>query len=677
MRAPLLYALFATLFLYCSHAAFASLYDFKTRSVSFKTKDGTTIALTFYQPRAKFPGETFPAILSMNPYRKDDLFRARDYGLHAYFAERGFLSVRADLRGTGSSSGPLPDQEYSNAEISDAEQLITWLARRPEANGSVGMWGLSWGAFNAVQTAMRRPKHLKAILILHASDDLYRDDVHYVDGVFHMDEYMLDMNHEVALPAPPDYTIDANYIRERFASYPWIFTYLKQQRDGPFWRKKSLRWQYEKIKVPMYVVGGLLDTYRDSVPRILENVKVPLRAVMGPWIHTWPDTGFPAPAFEWRVEAVDFWNRWLREKAKPKTEEPKFLLFMRERSEPSTQAKSVPGVWCELGRNYSKNLRLHTSDQGLHFADIDLATKRGARDLVYHPGEGEKFGFYWGELTGPQPANEGVAFDSEVLSKDITIAGIPSVRLRAKTDAPLVHWVTVLEDVSPDGVSALVTGANLNGSQRFNRLQPQPHTVRWEQFRTNLHFTTWTFRKGHRIRLRVSHAAFPMLWPTPNLAKSKIDTSKSSLTLPEFTGNLSLCSGAAGSTAIPRPPYPGDEFMEESSTWPENLRSSRTNGVLRVEADARANWKLGPWKATLSEHVVHSVNEKKSAQASYEGTLQHLFVRDERKFQLRTQIKIQSDHSHFHVNVTRELETFDGQPPNVRKWTERLRRDFQ
>ena len=44
------------------------------------------------------------------------------------------------------------------------------------------MMGISWGGFNALQVAARRPPALKAIITVCSTDDRYRDDVHYMGG---------------------------------------------------------------------------------------------------------------------------------------------------------------------------------------------------------------------------------------------------------------------------------------------------------------------------------------------------------------------------------------------------------------------------------------------------------------------------------------------------------------
>jgi hypothetical protein len=94
------------------------------------------------------------------------------------------------------------------------------------------MWGISWGGFNAIQVALRRPPALRAIIAVDASDDLFHDDVHYIDGLLHIDEYVLMIDHLNALPPTPDFPVDSPAFAHRFDSEPWLMTWLARQQDG-------------------------------------------------------------------------------------------------------------------------------------------------------------------------------------------------------------------------------------------------------------------------------------------------------------------------------------------------------------------------------------------------------------------------------------------------------------
>jgi predicted acyl esterase len=124
--------------------------------------DGARLAARILLPRASAELPV-PAVLEYIPYRRRDGTILGDTPRHAYFAGHGYAAVRVDLRGSGDSDGLLLD-EYLAQEQEDALAAIDWLAAQPWCNGKVGMMGYSWGGFNALQVAARRPPALAAII---------------------------------------------------------------------------------------------------------------------------------------------------------------------------------------------------------------------------------------------------------------------------------------------------------------------------------------------------------------------------------------------------------------------------------------------------------------------------------------------------------------------------------
>jgi predicted acyl esterase len=98
--------------------------------------DGARLAARIWLPE---DAETapVPAVLEYLPYRKGDAFARRDSYHHHWFA------------------GQL--DEYLPQEQDDALEVIAWLAAQPWCSGEVGMMGISWGGFNGLQVAARRP----------------------------------------------------------------------------------------------------------------------------------------------------------------------------------------------------------------------------------------------------------------------------------------------------------------------------------------------------------------------------------------------------------------------------------------------------------------------------------------------------------------------------------------
>src|SRR5262249_39928350 len=82
--------------------------------------------------------------------------------------------------------------------------------------------------------------------------------------------------------------------------------------------------------------------------------------------------------------------------------------------------------------------------------------------------------------------------------------------------APLADWFARLSDVAPDGQVTQITGGGLNGAQRESMSEPkelEPGKI--YSLRVPLRFTSWVFPAGHRIRVSISNAQWPLFWPTP------------------------------------------------------------------------------------------------------------------------------------------------------------------
>ena len=132
--------------------------------------DGMKLAARIWLPEDAEKNPV-PAILEYLPYRKrdGDGTAARDALTHPYFAGHGYAGVRVDLRGFGESDGISLD-EYTKQEHDDCLEVLKWLAAQPWCTGACGMIGISWGGFNGLQVAARRPPELKAVITLCSTD---------------------------------------------------------------------------------------------------------------------------------------------------------------------------------------------------------------------------------------------------------------------------------------------------------------------------------------------------------------------------------------------------------------------------------------------------------------------------------------------------------------------------
>src|SRR4030095_12421126 len=115
----------------------------------------------------------------------------------------------------------------------------------------------------------------------------------------HLDSWEMSQDLDNARPGAPDYVIDEAYFRDRFDTQPWMMTYKRQQRDGPFWDRASAKGRYDAIRIPSFFIGGWYDGYRYSVPRMLANLKAPVKAIIGPWSPASPHEPYPQPGLAW------------------------------------------------------------------------------------------------------------------------------------------------------------------------------------------------------------------------------------------------------------------------------------------------------------------------------------------------------------------------------------------
>ena len=444
--------------------------------------DGVRLAADIYRPADSRRAERFPVLLEYLPYRKDES-RARNYSLYSYFLDRGYVVVRVDMRGTGNSEGRTIPYEYSDIELDDGEVVIDWLSRQDWATGAIGMFGISWGGFNSIQMAMRNPPALKAFVAVMATEYLYQEDVHYMDGIMHTDSWMMSNDLYNALPGAPGFVLDDEWVKNRFDVEPSVYTYMRQQRDGPFWDRASARGQYEKIRVPGYHIGGWYDGYRNSLPRMLEHVAAPVKAMIGPWDHYFPHNAWPEPRVEWRHEAVRWFDQWLKGEDTGVLDEPDFAVYVRDYHAPDPALTHVPGQWRWEDGWPIERIR---HEAWYAHADHGLArqpAKPAIHSLAYKPSMGLEGGgptMWWGSVTPDQQAmdDDSLFYDSEALEAPLEILGRPVARLRVAADAPRANWVVRISDVAPDGQVTQVAGAAFNGTHRHSARSPGGNRAR-------------------------------------------------------------------------------------------------------------------------------------------------------------------------------------------------------
>jgi len=652
-------------------------YGVRMERVWILMKDGVRLAATLYMPDGAKPGEKFPAVLDYLPYRKDDSTAAGDYPKNAYFARRGYVGARVDIRGFGASEGRPTDREYSEQEQIDGEQVIHWLATQSWSNGRVGMYGISWGGFNALQMAMRNPPELKAIIATDATEELFHDDIHYIDGMMHVDEFELNMDMAPGMTGAPDYTLDESVLGPRFDAAPWSLLYFKHQRDGTFWRSPVR--PLSEIKVPCFLIGGLVDGYRDSIPRMLEQVKVPIRALIGPWNHSNPNDADFGPRIEWREDAVRWWDYWLKGRDTGVLQDPKLVIFMRHWFPPDPNLETVPGEWRAENTWPPRDAKSSTLYLQSNHTLASAVSRPNTHGLKYIPSIGVEAGFWWGELLSDQRPVDAFSliYDSAPLREELALMGRPHALLRGSADAPLANWFARLSDVAPDGTVTQITGAGKSGAQRDSMSDPKPlEPGKVYDLDVEMHLTTWVFPEGHRIRLSVSNALWPMVLSTPYNMTTALELGGargSRITLPVVP-----VKGAAASISPPQPAEERTDLKSLGFPWPGEWLVTRDEGHQKTTVLWKG--KMGgeyPWgKETDLEKLIYEVEDAHPDVNVIHGEAETTLELKDRVLVWSGHLSFTSDARNYFYKYTRELRK-DGSLIKTKTWEEMIPRDMQ
>ncbi len=504
--------------------------------------DGCRLAARIWLPEGAETAPV-PAILEYIPYRKRDVMRRRDESMHHWFAGHGYGAVRVDMRGSGESDGLLHD-EYARQEHDDALEVIAWLARQPWCSGQVGMMGKSWGAYNTLQVAARRPPALKAIISVMGTDDRYDECIHYSGGCLLADNFWWGCIMQIFNARPPDPAIVGDRWRQMWlerleAERFWPEIWLEHQALDGYWKHGSVCFEYAQITSPTWFWTGWSDIFRDTPFRLAAHLQVPHKTTVGPWGHLYPHEALPLPAVGFLQEALRWWDHWLKGKDNGVMEEPLHHFYMMDYIRPAPYYEQRPGRWVAENQWPSPNVSL----QSLALNPRRLGATADPEQVLSITSP-ESTGLACGDptsfaLPGDVPGDQSMdsfgslEFDGAVLEDRVEILGNALAILELAPDRRQASVAVRLIDVAPDGSAALVARGFLNLAQRDSREAPTPLTpgTRY-RVKVQLKGTAYAFPKGHRIRLAVSSAYWPIIWPSPERVTLTLFTGASQLQLP-------------------------------------------------------------------------------------------------------------------------------------------------
>jgi len=653
-------------------------YSVRSETVQVPMRDGVRLHVDVLRPDVE---GSFPAIVNYSPYRRS---MTTGGGIKPYLrpaAERGYVTVTFDVRGTGNSEG-WNDSMTSAAERQDGYDMIEWSARQPWSNGNVGMWGHSYGGAVALQMAGAAPPSLKAIIVRSGSDDSYTEWTNR-GGSPAPELYAYYATHMTASNFSPP---DPDIVGERWAemwnerlenNVPWGISLVRHLLDGRFWRERSLRGRYDQVEAAVYVIGGWADFFPSSLLRTFANLKGPKRALIGPWGHQMPDVGIPGPRVDWLEDAFRWFDYWLKGIDSGIMDEPPLMIFVGEYSEPATMRREVPGTFrCEKEWPLARR-----EEKAMYF-------RPGGRLRQDPPGESEEAGqdtFDYDPCVGvaggrqgnswAQPMDQRVdeihslVYTGDVLDRDVEAIGNPRAVLHVSSTAPITMLVVKLCDVAPDGTSALVTKGYLNLAHRESHETPtyiEPNKI--YEIEMELLACAYRFKKGHRIRVDIASADFLNIWPTPQLCANTVFRSPdnpSHIVLPVVAGpGADMPEPQLGPPAHPLPQLDEMDAPEFSLTR-DLINDTLTMGFVTTR----------PWVPGRVNEGSLTVSGNKPSNTVARGDTRRRYTYQGRDILVDAHCMTSSDEKAFHHTVQVNI-TMDGKPYFRRQWLVSVPRRF-
>ena len=648
--------------------------------------DGRKLAARLLLPKSL--SEKIPCIFEYIPYRRRDGTRPRDDETHYWFAAHGYGVARVDIAGSGDSEGLIQD-EYHRREQDDALAIIAWLAAQAWCNGAIGMIGISWGGFNGLQVAARRPPALKAVVSIASTVDRYADDVHFMGGCLLNDAldwggYFFTCG---SLPPDPD-IVGHNRWKEMWQHrldnldcYPMLW--MEHQRRDAFWKHGSVCEDYSKIEIPVLNVSGWADGYTAAVFRCVENLPG-AKGIAGPWGHKYPHVGVPGPAIGFLQECDRWFGRWLKGKKTGVEADPPLRLFLLDSEPPRPHFDERKGHWIGLPQWPWKNIKT----EKLYLGDRTLTSKRlKARPMSILSNQstgltsGEWCAYGLGKIAPELPIDQreddaqSLCFDGAVLKKPLTIAGRTYVKLRIAADKRQAQVAVRLNAIHPQGMVERITYGLLNLSHRESHEKPKPlKPGQFYDVTVELNEIAETLPAGHRLRLAISTSYWPIAWPSPEPATLTIDPSASHVELPRLVSEAGLAAVKFASVekATPAPITVHDNGAETRQIVLD-IEKQRVNFTIKRNDGSYVLDDIGT-EVSLTKLKDFAISrDGVEPPHSLVATTVH-YRRGSWDARTETEVAMTSDKTHFHMEG--HVRTFiDGGPFIARDFKRSFKRD--
>lgn len=514
---------------------------------------------------------------SVGPYGPDNYYTRLSNLTRKYF-ERNYIMVFQDVRGRYMSEGTyvnvrpyIPNKKSKKDidETSDTYDTVDWLVKNiPNNNGNVGVRGISYPGFYSSMASIDAHPAVKAtspqapVSEWMGGDDWFHNGAFLVSHAFGFYARFgwprggpTTRNYHRFDFGTPDgykfyYDLGALPNANKFFfhdSVPFWNTIMNHGKWDKFWQASDILPHLKNIRPATLIVGGWFDTENlygalHSYQSIEKNSKGNHMIAMGPWAHGW-----------WARNDVDSlgyikFGSNLSEFFADSLEVPFFDYYLRGIGNPHLSEATVfltgENKWMHLDawppkNGTKKNLYLHANGK-LSF-NAPTQSKTQYDQYVSDPMKPVPYTNeirHWYDASfmledqrfaGRRP--DVLVYETDVLDKDITVAGPIKVNLVGSTSGTDCDWIVKVIDVFPDdtptprgtpqwvklgGYEMMVRGDVLRGKFRNSLAKPtaiKPN--RPTEFNFDLQDIFHRFKKGHRIMVQIQSTWFPMIDRNP------------------------------------------------------------------------------------------------------------------------------------------------------------------
>lgn len=652
--------------------------------------DNVNLAGRLWLPAVEH-GERLTTILEATPYRLRDVSAVRESENHGYFAAHGYACLRIDMRGTGDSTG-FARPMLSRQERQDTLAALDWVVGQPWSNGRVVLFGISWGAINAMLAAAERPHAIHGVVAIAFYNDAFRHGLGLKGGCLTNEAVGWSaavLGYQTRPPDPIAHPDDwaAQWERRVDVASLELEHVLRHPGRDEYWDERRIDGLAD-IACPVLILSGLSDgNFTSAVPAAVEALGSRVTAVIGPWGHRWPHLAIPGPG----IDALPLIRGWLDEHVDGTAGASALALgstavWVEEGRPALTYYPTARGRWAHASRPPfgAGRYRRFLSERGLSRLSGSRATATllpsgvagglaaGEVMPAFNAGPGA-------ELPGDQRWDDArsLVFDSPSLPRALVVMGTPVAYLRLRCDRPVAHLCVRLCEVTAAGQSVRISLGAKNLCLLNERDPSHLEPGRSYHVTVPLDFCAYRFAGGHKIRLAISTSYWPLLWPSPQPVRLEVDLGESFIDLPRAELDSSSQVDALAVTPRPLPSTIGRVDLRSTSRLRRITHDPFTSGFSLQIEDDNGCFKLEDSGIEVGSHMSerYEVDDRDSLSATAAVRWSWQLGRAGWSTRVETETSLSGSSTSFEIRA--QVKAYKGASETIsRNWTLSIPRRF-